>query len=208
MEDSSFTILENLEGTAVHLMKLLKLGGVLCAIREHVIWSEEQRQRFLANHPLHHITQSEGAYYLKEYRNAFLKAGLEISLELHPYASIINTFPQDLDDIRRSMTKRLPKLLRPVIRMEKVDILLRRLAAWYMARKTAQLYSFFAKKEPLSSQLLLPNVNVVGELLHLFLKRASTKLWMHMFGKLPICVNGAGGGILIVAEKEQREGEK
>jgi SAM-dependent methyltransferase len=136
----------DLEGTVMRLIKLLEPGGVLCAIREHVIWSEEQREQLLANHPLHHITQSEGAYYLKEYRNAFYKAGLEVSLELHPYASVINTFPQDLDDIRRGIGRRLPGLLRPMIRIKEIDILLRRLAAWYTARKTAQLYSFFVEK--------------------------------------------------------------
>jgi len=138
---------KDLDGMLAYLARLLKPGGVLCAIREPVIGSEKQRERFLANHPLHHITQSEGAYYLKEYRNAFYKGELESRLELHPYASVINTFPQGLDDVRRSISKRLPGLLRPVIRIKEVDILLRRLAAWYTAHKTAQLYSFFAKKE-------------------------------------------------------------
>jgi len=37
---------------------------------------------------------------------------------------------------------------------------------------------------------------------------ALAKLWMRMFGEFPICANAAGGGILIVAEKEQEEGGK
>lgn len=161
-----FHHIKDLDGTFAYLATLLKPSGVLCAIREPVIWSEKQRERFLANHPLHHITQSEGAYYLKEYRGAFCKAGLESRLELHPCASVINTFPRDLDDIRRSISKRLPRLLRPVIRIKEIDILIWRLAAWYTAHKGGQLYSFFAKKEPVVFRKLLPNVNVVGELLH------------------------------------------
>jgi 2-polyprenyl-3-methyl-5-hydroxy-6-metoxy-1,4-benzoquinol methylase len=137
---------KDLDSTLAYLATLLKPGGVLCAIREHVVWSEKQRERFLANHPLHHITQSEGAYYLKEYRGAFYGAGLSVRLELDPYASVINTFPQDLDDIRRSISKRIPRLLRPVIRIKEMDALLWRVAAWYIARKGGQLYSFFVKK--------------------------------------------------------------
>jgi ubiquinone/menaquinone biosynthesis C-methylase UbiE len=138
---------KDLDGMLAYLAKLLKTGGILCAIREPVIGSEKQRERFLANHPLQHITQNEGAYYLKEYRNAFYESGLESCLELHPYTSIINTFPQDLDDVRQGISKRLPGLLRPVIRVKKIDTLLRQLAVWYTAHKTDQLYSFFAKKE-------------------------------------------------------------
>lgn len=166
----------DLDGMVTHLMKLLKPGGVLCAIREPVIGSEKQRERFLANHPLHHITQSEGAYYLKEYRNAFYKAGLESRLELHPYASVINTSPKDLDDIRRGISKRLPGLLRPVIRIKEIDILLRRLAAWYAARKTAILYSFFTKKESVVCRKLLPNVNMVVGLWHFVSLKVMAKL--------------------------------
>jgi len=138
---------DDLDDVIAHGVELLKPGGILCAIREHVIWNEEQRERFLANHPLHHITQSEGAYYLKEYRNALRRAGLEVSLELHPYASVINTYPRDLDDISQRIRRRFPKFLRPMIGGKRAGALLRRFAAWYTARKGDQIYSFFAKKE-------------------------------------------------------------
>lgn len=137
----------DLQGMVARLAYFLKPGGVLCALREHVIWSEEQRERFLRSHPLNHITQSEGAFYLKEYRAAFRNAGLKLLIELHPYESIINVYPRSLKDVREQIKKRLPRLLQPVLKIKQVD----QLALYFLSRYTArkrdqQLYSFFARK--------------------------------------------------------------
>lgn len=73
--------------------RVLRPGGVLCCMRDVVIWNESQRTSFFANHPFYHITHDEGCYYLREYREAFQAAGLVTEKELDPLASVINTFP-------------------------------------------------------------------------------------------------------------------
>lgn len=73
--------------------RVLKPGGVLCCMRDVVIWNEEQRRAFFANHPFYHITRDEGCYYLREYRDAFDAAGLVREKELDPVESVINSYP-------------------------------------------------------------------------------------------------------------------
>jgi SAM-dependent methyltransferase len=76
------------------IARVLKPGGLLCCLREVVIWSEKQRQHFFATHPFNHITLDEGCYYLAEYLAAFSEAGLETATILDPVASVINTYPE------------------------------------------------------------------------------------------------------------------
>jgi acetyltransferase-like isoleucine patch superfamily enzyme/SAM-dependent methyltransferase len=73
--------------------RVLKPGGILCCLRDVVIWNEEQRVHFFENHPFYQITHDEGCFYLEEYRVAFEKSGLVTEKELNPIESIINTYP-------------------------------------------------------------------------------------------------------------------
>lgn len=76
--------------------RVLEPGGVVCCLREVVIWNEDQRAHFFANHPFNHITRDEGCYYLEEYLAAFREAGLDMAKVLDPVASIINTYPEPM----------------------------------------------------------------------------------------------------------------
>lgn len=122
---------------------LLSTGGVLCALRDHVIWSEEQREQFLEEHPLHHITQGEGAYYLDEYRDAFSRDGLQLAVELHPFESPINTHPRSMNEIRDRIQDRIPLIPDTAFNMDSIDTALRYLAARF-SRQNDQIYSFFS----------------------------------------------------------------
>lgn len=73
--------------------RILKPGGVICCLREHVIWNESQREHFFRTHPFYHITRDEGCYYLDEYLNAFKGAHLSVEKLLAPADSVINTYP-------------------------------------------------------------------------------------------------------------------
>ena len=141
-----FHHVRDLNGVVTYLAKLLKPGGILCAVREHVVRNEKLREEFLANHPLHHITQSEGAYYLKEYRGAIRWAGLAVLIELYPFASVINTRTTDMDGIWQKVEDRFPDSLCRIIKGKRDSALLWRLIAWHLSHRTAQLYSFFAKR--------------------------------------------------------------
>jgi len=75
------------------MRRVLKPGGVICCLRDVVIWNESQREHFFATHPFYPITKDEGCFYLEEYLDGFAKGGLEMVEVLHPAASVINTYP-------------------------------------------------------------------------------------------------------------------
>jgi acetyltransferase-like isoleucine patch superfamily enzyme/ubiquinone/menaquinone biosynthesis C-methylase UbiE len=85
--------IRDLNGFMKEISRILKPGGIICTLRDHVIWNEHQRQHFFATHPFNHITKDEGCYYLHEYVNAFNNAGLIIEKMLAPPDSVINTYP-------------------------------------------------------------------------------------------------------------------
>ena len=58
--------------------RVLKRGGHLFTIRDHVIFNESDKEWFFQNHPLHKFYGGENAYTAEEYRNAFQQAGLVI----------------------------------------------------------------------------------------------------------------------------------
>ena len=77
----------------MQIKRILKPSGVLCCLRDVVIWNEAQREHFFANHPLYPITKDEGCYYLEEYEAAFHQSGLHLRKILHPNESVINAYP-------------------------------------------------------------------------------------------------------------------
>jgi 2-polyprenyl-3-methyl-5-hydroxy-6-metoxy-1,4-benzoquinol methylase len=128
------------------LENLLAPEGVLCALREHVVWNEKQRKQLLENHPLHHITQDEGAFYRDEYRDAFSQGSLKLAVELHPYESPINAHPRSMSEVRNMIHQKIPLLPRFAFNVNVLDELLRLGASLY-GRRYDQLYSFFAVNE-------------------------------------------------------------
>jgi SAM-dependent methyltransferase/predicted O-methyltransferase YrrM len=89
--------IKHLDAFLPEIRRVLKPNGILCCLRDVVIWNENQRQFFFETHPFQPITQDEGCYYLEEYLNAFKRAKLQIEKILYPYDSIINTYPVAVD---------------------------------------------------------------------------------------------------------------
>lgn len=75
------------------LARVLKTGGRLVATREHVAESPADLERFLAEHPTHHLVGGEHAYPLDAYVQAIERAGLRLLHVLGPWETIINAFP-------------------------------------------------------------------------------------------------------------------
>lgn len=73
--------------------RVLKKGGLLLTVRDHVIFSEKDKQWFLDNHPLQKFYGGENAFTPEEYRKAMQNAGLQIIRELKHFESVINYFP-------------------------------------------------------------------------------------------------------------------
>lgn len=79
--------------------RVLKKGGLFLTIRDHVIYNEKDKQRFLESHPLHKFYGGENAFTFEEYKNAMELAGLKIQKVYKHFESIINYFPKTRDEI-------------------------------------------------------------------------------------------------------------
>jgi len=85
--------IHDLKGFLKEASRVLKQSGIICCMRDHVIWNESQRDHFFETHPFYHITRDEGCYYLNEYLHAFAETGFSMERVLGPTDSVINTYP-------------------------------------------------------------------------------------------------------------------
>jgi len=74
--------------------RVLRPGGRLIAIREHVIDRADDLPAFLESHPLHYLYGGENAFTLVQYREALEAAGLQVKQTLAPFDSPINWTPR------------------------------------------------------------------------------------------------------------------
>lgn len=143
----------DLEVACREFIRVLKPGGLLVAIREHVISRPADLPRFLEQHPLHRLYGGEHAFRLKEYVAALEQAGFVRLEVISPWRSAINYAPYTLgalkDELAQragfgiSMAKRLARWLLdvpgiwPLVRaiLERVD------------HRPGRLYSFVAERE-------------------------------------------------------------
>jgi SAM-dependent methyltransferase len=73
--------------------RLLKKGGVLFTVRDHVVFDEADKQHFLNEHPLHKYYGGENAFTPAEYREAIAAAGLSLIREFRYYDTPVNYAP-------------------------------------------------------------------------------------------------------------------
>ena len=132
--------------------RVLKPGGRLLAIREHVISKPEDLPAFLDIHPLHKLYGGENAFLLNEYRNAIEAAGLHLGTVLAPFDSAINFAPHTLQSLRSEIAARacggnaaLRSALAGVLSVRPVWALARR-ALNRVDRRPGRLYSFVADR--------------------------------------------------------------
>lgn len=106
----------HLEDFVAEMARTLKKGGLFFTIRDHVIFNEKDKQRFLQEHPLQKFYGGENAFTPKEYKSAISKAGLTLQKELCYFESIINYFPFTLydfsekkqnEDIKKELKKKI-----------------------------------------------------------------------------------------------------
>lgn len=80
--------------------RVLKPGGILLTIRDHVIYDQKDKEWFLENHPLHKFYGGENAFTAEEYKKAMRDAGLEVLKEMKFHDTPINYFPIPTESVR------------------------------------------------------------------------------------------------------------
>ena len=89
------------------LARVLKPGGTLVTVRDHVISKRADINAFLAAHPAHHMYGGENAFLLREYVDALQGAGLRIRRALRSFDSVLNYAPHTLESLRSELIHRL-----------------------------------------------------------------------------------------------------
>ena len=159
-EDASFDVvfaravlhhILDLEKACAEFFRVLRPGGKLIAVREHVISQPEDLNHFYEIHPLHKLYGGENAHLLRKYQDDIIGVGFKSLHTIAPFSSPINFAPYTLkslqEKIAREITKKFPRCFKvatlifaifwPVIKLmlNKID------------RRPGRLYSFVALKE-------------------------------------------------------------
>lgn len=79
--------------------RVLKKGGLLITVRDHVIFDTKDKEWFLENHPLQKFYGGENAFTPDEYKQAMKSAGLQVEKELTFFDSPINNFPMKPEEM-------------------------------------------------------------------------------------------------------------
>jgi SAM-dependent methyltransferase len=99
--------MRDLDGACREMFRVLRPGGLLIAVREHVLSKEADLQAFLDQHPLHHRYGGEHAFLLDRYVGALRGAGFTRIEVLAPLTSAINLFPYTAETLRTAIVERL-----------------------------------------------------------------------------------------------------
>jgi SAM-dependent methyltransferase len=140
------------------IARVLKPGGTLVAVKDHVISSQKDLGRFLERHPLHNFYGGENAFLLKEYTVAIQSAGLRLDQLLRPFDTVINYAPYSKDELRAGFFERLARI--PLMNVPAklltsdlfFDSFLKVMS--YLDQRPGRVYSFVAQKplKPVSRQ--------------------------------------------------------
>jgi SAM-dependent methyltransferase len=128
------------------LARVLRPGGTLLACREHVVDDYGSSLRaFLDSQPDHQLYGGEHAFTLADYRAAIEAAGLQIAMQLGPFDSVINSYPNTPEVLHKKILHSLPgRVLRFVLSEGMVVAL----GVWLFKRRSipGRMYSFLATK--------------------------------------------------------------
>jgi SAM-dependent methyltransferase len=137
----------NLHSACSEFFRVLKPGGRLVAVREHVISRKKDLPVFLSRHPLHRLYGGENAFLLSTYTDALLRAGFAIDVVLSPLSSVINYAPYTEQTLKDAIADRLGGtfatrgVLRRALSFPGLWSLARRTFSWF-DRRPGRLYSF------------------------------------------------------------------
>jgi SAM-dependent methyltransferase len=98
---------KDLAASCREFVRVLKRGGRLIAVREHVISRKRDLPVFLSRHSLHHLYGGENAFLLPEYIDALLGAGFKIESVLRPLESVINFAPYSEETLKDAIADKM-----------------------------------------------------------------------------------------------------
>lgn len=140
-----------LSSACAEFHRVLKPGGIMLAVREHVISKMADLSEFFNIHPLHHLYGGENALLLQEYEAAIRGAGFVGLKVISPWHSPINFAPYSLTSLQQVIADKfgpLARVARGFLRMPGAWPLSRCLLNVF-DRRPGRLYSFVASKPAL-----------------------------------------------------------
>lgn len=99
----------NLQKFVAESYRVLKPGGYMITVRDHVVYDEKDKEWFLEMHPLHKFYGGENAFHPEEYEKAFTSAGFKIKKRYKYFDSIVNFFPAKKEQIDTKLKKEKAK---------------------------------------------------------------------------------------------------
>lgn len=133
------------------LYRVLRPGGRLVAMREHVISRARDLTRFHALHPLHRLYGGEHAYLLEQYTAAITGAGFSLHRVIAPLESPINYAPLTRETLADGIAEQLParfgarRIARRLLRSRTVMTMTLKLLT-QVDNRPGRLYSFIADR--------------------------------------------------------------
>lgn len=140
----------DLEQMCREIHRVLRPGGVMMAVREHVVSSTRQLAAFLEKHPLQRLYGGEGAYSRSAYVGALRAAGFTIRRVLRSFDTPINMAPYTTESLRQEVKRRVRELpviggiASPLIARSIFPLVLRLMSR--VDRRPGRLVSFFAER--------------------------------------------------------------
>jgi ubiquinone/menaquinone biosynthesis C-methylase UbiE len=123
--------------------RVLKKGGLLITVRDHVVFDEADKKLFLENHPLQKFYGGENAFTELEYKDAMEQAGLKIEQRFKHFESVINYFPLSSAEKKGNEAKSevfIDTLIRKKLGPLATVPLLKKMAQQYVKGKLESIY--------------------------------------------------------------------
>ena len=97
-----------LDKMCLEIYRVLRPKGLFLAFREHVISTQEDKEKFLNKHPFQQFYGGENAFLLKEYLSAIKNAGFKQTRYWGPYETPINYAPLSSQQLQMKLARKIP----------------------------------------------------------------------------------------------------